>query len=137
MEASWKASPPSPSGGGAGMLKNTFWPSAAAFDVEHLGEALRVVAGHHDLGAVHLVEHVFALEQALRQLGMRQREEGVELRFVLVFLLPAARHYDAARSDIEAERLVIVLFGLTHNWLLEIGITHTAAPRSEERRVGK
>ena len=33
----------------------------ACFDVKHLGEFLGVVAGHHQVRTLHLMEHVFPL----------------------------------------------------------------------------
>jgi len=86
------------------------------FHMEDFGEFLGVVARHQDVRPLHLVEYVLALQQAFRQLGIWNSEEGVKLRIVLIFLVRAARHHDPAGPDIEAQRLRIGFFGVVHRW---------------------
>ena len=85
-------------------------------DVKDLGESLRVVARHHELAAEYFVEYAFALQQALRQLGIRHRNEGVQLRFVLGLVGPvhAARYHDAAGTNVQTEWEVAFLFTVAH-----------------------
>ena len=110
------------------------------FHVEHLGELLRVVAGHHDFRALHLVEDVLPLQKAFGQLGVGQRQESVELRLVFVFLLSVSRHHDPARADVEAERLGIVCVRLSSlKSLLQLNYSYGRASsrriRSAKRRT--
>ena len=87
------------------------------FQMKDFGELLRLVAGDHDVRALHLMEHLFALQEALRQLGIRYGQECVELGVVLTRLVCTASHNDPAGADIEAQRLRIFLFGVGHHFV--------------------
>ena len=84
--------------------------------VKDLGKSLRVVARHHEFAVEDLVEYAFPLQQALRQLGIRHRDEGIQLRFVLglVALVHAARDHDAAGTNVQTEWKAAFLFNVTH-----------------------
>ena len=84
--------------------------------MKDLGEFLRVVARHHELAAGYFVEYAFPLQQALRQLGIRHGDEGVQLRFVLgrVRLVRAARHHDAAGAHVQTKRQVTFVLSVAH-----------------------
>jgi hypothetical protein len=84
--------------------------------MKDLGESLRVVARHHELAAEYFVEYAFPRQQALRQLGIRHRNEGVQLRLALGLACPihAARYHDAAGANVQTKWQVIFLFTVAH-----------------------
>ena len=84
--------------------------------VEDLGKSLRVVARHHELAVEDFVEYAFPRQQALRQLGIRHGDEGIQLRFVLglVAFVHAARDHDAAGTNVQTEWKAALLFNVTH-----------------------
>jgi hypothetical protein len=98
-------------------LSTPFNHGPAGFHVKHLGEFLGVVAGHHDVRPLHLVEYVFPLQEAFRQLRIRNSQEGIELGIVLIFLVRVARHHDPAGADIEAQRLLVNFFIVVHRFV--------------------
>jgi len=91
--------------------------------VEDLSKLLGVVAGHQYFRSLHLVEDVLTLQEALGQFGVRQRQESVQLRFVLILLSGVTGDDDAAGADVEAEGLRVRLFGSAHqiSWPALIG----------------
>ena len=86
------------------------------FDVKNFGEFFRVVARHHDIRSLDLMENVLPFQKALCKFRVGQRQEGVELcivtrhdGIVLFLVLPACDH-NAAGADVQAQRLRVILF---------------------------
>ena len=95
-------------------VEHTVSHGPAGFQMKYFGKFPRLVAGYHDVGSLHFMEHVFPLQEAFRQFGVRYGQERVELGVVLTLLLSVAGHDDAAGADIQAQRLRIFLFGVVH-----------------------
>ena len=81
---------------------------AACFHVENLREFFGIVAGHHDLAVMHLMEHVLTGEELLGQFREREGDESVQLGLAVTFFFRAAGHYDAACADVQSSGVPIV-----------------------------
>jgi hypothetical protein len=69
--------------------------------MEQIGETLRFVAIHRNLGVLHQMRDVLFLEDALGQFGKGNVDEGVQLRVELNILVLALGSDDAACADVE------------------------------------
>ena len=75
--------------------------------MKYLREFLGIVAGDYNFVSSHFVEHILALQQALREPRLGQRKKCVQLSFVFVFLARRPSHHDAAGTDVKPDRLRI------------------------------
>ena len=86
------------------------------FHVKDLGKSLRVVARHDEFAVEDLMEYAFPRQQTFSQLGIRHRDESIQLRFILglVAFVHAARDHDAAGTNVQTEWKAALLFNVTH-----------------------
>src|SRR5579862_2210780 len=77
--------------------------------MENFGELLGVVSENQKFRSVNVVEDVFPVEQAVSQLGIGERDEGVQLRLAGLLAANAASDHDPAGADIQTNGLTAVL----------------------------
>jgi hypothetical protein len=96
--------------------------------VKDFRESLSVVAGDYEFVVGHLMEHTLAPQKVLREPGVWQRNERVQLCLILEFLAHGSRHHDSAGANIEPQRLRVDFFWIAHEFLFPLNLLKRIHP---------